>query len=101
MIQLENMMVAVRLTENNQNETENDQNKRKKWAPQTGKHATALVACWRRWWVGEIWQVTLLEWPGHLTALLASGWWRAVEKEGFTHRGKGGGKGLACNCLVF
>jgi len=34
--------------------------------------------------VGEIWQVTLLEQPGHLMALSASGWWWVVEKEGFT-----------------
>jgi len=67
------MMVVARLTENDRNKTENDQNKRKKWAPQTSEHATALVAHWHQWWVGEIWQVTLLEQLGCLTALLASG----------------------------
>jgi len=73
MIWLENMMAAARLTENDRNETENDRNKRKKWAPQTGECATALVAHWCRWWVGEIQQVTLLEQPGRLTALSALG----------------------------
>ena len=81
-------------------ETENDQDWRWEGAPQTGKHATALLA---QFGIsgGLVSMVRTLSHDWDVVRLsLASGWHQMSGWEGETHRGEEG-ESLACSCLVF